>query len=490
MTPWGRILAGVVATVIVGVSGCTVGPDYVFPTEPTPAAWSSPVTKGLTETASVVPSWWAAFNDAELDSLIQRAARSNLDLRVSEARLRQARAVRAMGVAEFWPTIDSTDSAARQKQSQNQPLIGSLPLPADFPFEYSVYNAGFDASWEIDLFGAKRRALEASTAEWQGAIEARNNVMVSLLAEVARNYIELRGSQHRLAIARQDLTLQDDALALTRDRFHGGVATELDVTRAAAVLAGVQAAIPPLEAEMRASIVRIAVLNGQQPGDQVAELTPSRPIPPTPPEIPIGLPSDLLRRRPDVRQAERQLAAETARIGVAKAEWFPKLSLTGDVGVESVHLGNWFQPNSLFWSIGPSLQWRALDFGRVRAEVQAQTAVQEAALATYEKVVLTSLQEAEIALVAYAQEQNHHAALTEQVAQSRRSLVMANGLYTKGRVNFLDVLDAQRSLIQADDQLAQSDQAVSIDLIALYKALGGGWETLTTSLETASTKAP
>jgi NodT family efflux transporter outer membrane factor (OMF) lipoprotein len=203
-------------------------------------------------------------------------------------------------------------------------------------------------------------------------------------------------------------------------------------------------------------------------------------VPLAPPEIPIGLPSDLLRRRPDVRQAERQLAAETARIGVAKAEWFPKLSLTGDVGAESVSASTWFTPGSRFWSVGPSVQWRILDFGRVRAEVQAQTAVQEAALATYEKVALTALQEAETAVVAYAQEQIRHTALAVEVAQNQRSLGMADALYTKGRVNYLDVLDARRSLYQSDDELAVSDQAISVDLVTLYKALGGGWEALTT----------
>jgi NodT family efflux transporter outer membrane factor (OMF) lipoprotein len=222
----------------------------------------------------------------------------------------------------------------------------------------------------------------------------------------------------------------------------------------------------------------LAVLLGQQPGELVPELSPTAKLPPPPPGIPIGLPSDLLRRRPDVRRAERQLAAETARVGLAKSDWFPKLSLTGDVGSESVSLGQWFQPGSGFWSIGPSLQWRVLDFGRVRAEVQAQTAVQEAALATYQKTALASLQEAETALVTYAQEQNRHHALAEEVAENRRSLGMADGLYAEGRVNYLDVLDVRRSLYESDDQLAVSDQAVSLDLIALYKALGGGWETL------------
>src|SRR5450631_220227 len=486
---WTKILGSLAAAGIAGTGGCAVGPDYHASSPHVPATWSSPPADGLTDSAAAASTWWTSFNDAELDSLIQRAVQSNPDLRVAEARLRQARSVREMSAVDLWPSLDASGSYARAKQSENQPLIGELPLPPNFPFEYSVYNAGFDASWEIDLFGAKRRALEAATAESEGAIEARNDAMVSLLAEVARNYVELRGSQHRLEIAQHDLKLQEEALQLTRARFQSGVINELDVTRAAALLASLRATIPPLETAVRGSMHGLAVLLGREPGDLLAELSPSQSVPPPPPEVPIGLPSDLLRRRPDVRRAERQLAAETARIGVAKSDWFPKLSLTGDAGVESVSVGNWFDPGSRFWSIGPSLQWRVLDFGRVRAQVRAQTAVQEAALASYEKAVLISLQEAENAVVAYAKEQNRHQALADAVAENRRSLDMADGLYAAGRVNYLDVLDAQRSLYQSDDQLALSDQALSIDLIALYKALGGGWETLTRAPTTAPSTA-
>ena len=475
---------------IVGAGGCVVGPDYHPAASSTPAAWDAPVANGLTDQASATTSWWASFNDAELDSLIRRAAQSNLDLRVAEARLRQARAVRAGSAADLAPEVDASGSAARAKQSRNQPLIGSLPLPPNFPFEYSVYQIGFDASWEIDVFGGRRRGLQAATADWEGAIEARNDAMVSLLAEVARNYIELRGSQQRLGIAHRDLKSQEDATELTRARYQGGVATELDVTREAALLAAEQAAIQPLETAVRAAMYALAVLLAQQPGELVAELSPVANLPPVPPQVPIGLPSDLLRRRPDVRRAERQLAAETARIGVAKSDWFPKVSLIGDVGAESVSISTWFEPGSRFWSIGPSVQWKALDFGRVRAEVRVQTAVQEAALATYQKAVLTSLQEAENAIVAYAQEQNRHRALVVAVAENRHSLDLAGSLYKYGRVNFLDVLDARRTLYQSDDQLALSDQSVSLDLIALYKALGGGWETLPQAPALATAASP
>jgi outer membrane protein, multidrug efflux system len=473
---WPKILGRLALAGIAGAGGCAVGPDYHSPPAHAPTAWSSPVEEGLTAGRSTPASWWTSFNDAELDSLIQRAAQSNLNLRAAEARLRQARAVRQGSAADLWPTLDASGSYVRELESKNQPFFGALPLPANFPFEYNVYQAGFDASWEIDLFGGKRRALEAATAEWQGAIEARNDAMLSMLAEVARNYVELRGSQQRLEIARRNLSLQEEAVELARARFEGGVATELDLTRAAALLADIRASIPPLQTAVQGTMYDLAVLLGLEPGALLAELSTAAPVPPAPPEVPIGLPSDLLRRRPDVRQAERQLAAETARIGVAKAEWFPKLSLTGDAGYESVSLGKWFEPSSRFWSIGPSLQWRVLDFGRVRAEVRAQTAAQEGALAVYEKTALVSLQEAENAVVSYAQEQNRRRALAEEAADNRRSLQMADGLYAQGRVNYLDVLDARRSLYQSEDQLAASDQAVSLDLITLYKALGGGWE--------------
>jgi outer membrane protein, multidrug efflux system len=472
---WTKPLRVVAVAGTLGAGGCAVGPDYRPSPPPVPAAWISKPTNGLTDVAAASPDWWATFNDAELDSLIQRAVRSNPDLEVSEARLRQARAMRELSAADLWPTADTSGSFARARQSQNQPLIGALPLPKNFPFEYNVYQAGFDASWEIDVFGGKRRANEAATADWEGAIESRNDAIVSLLAEVARTYVEMRGGQHRLEIAQRNLKLQQEALDLTRARLQTGVASELDVTRAAALLAGVRASIPPIEASVRVSMYGLAVLLGAEPGDLLAELLPPKPVPPAPPEVPIGLPSDLLARRPDVRRAERQLAAETARVGVAKSDWFPKLSLTGDAGLESVSLGKWFERSSEFWSLGPSLQWRALDFGRVRAEVHAQTAVQEAALATYEKAVLNSMQEAENAIVGYAQEQNRHGALAEEVAENRRSLEMAKGLYTEGRTDYLDVLDAERSLYESEDELAVSDQAVSVDLVALYKALGGGW---------------
>ncbi|MGA2552107.1 MAG: efflux transporter outer membrane subunit, partial [Burkholderiaceae bacterium] len=468
-----KFLGILTASIVVMLSGCVVGPDYHARLPESPAGWNSPLEGGLLNQSATVTTWWREFHDDGLTSLIERAKESNLDLRVAQARLRQARAQRDFRADDLAPIVSSSTLADRARQSQNQPLIGALPLPANFPFEYDVYQTGFDAAWELDLFGGKRRALDAATADWQGAIEGHNDVLVSLLAEVARNYIKLRSAQQRLAINARDLAAEKELFKLASARRDGGVATDFDVTRAAAQLSGLEALIPPFESAERTAMYSLAVLLGMQPGALVDELSPAHTLPPLPPEVPVGLPSELLRRRPDVRRAERQLAAETARIGVAEAEWFPKISLTGDFGVESVSVSKWFEPGSRFWSIGPSISWNALDFGRVRATIHAQTAAQEAASVAYQKAALVALEETESALVTYAQERNRDRALSDTVDANRRSLELADSLYHEGRVNFLDVLDARRSLFQAEDQLAVSEAAVSLDLIALYKALGG-----------------
>ena len=474
---WNWILLGAAAAALAAAGGCAVGPDYHPPAPAAvPATWQALPGGGVTDRQIGTAEWWKGFGDPMLNSLVGRALASNPDLRAVEARLRQSRAVREMSAAGLRPTLDASGSYAKEKISRNQPLFGALSLPPNFPYKYSVYQAGFDASWEIDIFGAKRRALEAATADWESAAEARNDAVVSLEAEVARDYVELRGSQRRLEVARRNVASQQQTLELTRARFEAGLASELDPTRAASLLAGLQAAVPAQEAAVTQAMYGLAALLGREPGALVAELSPPSPIPPVPPDVPVGLPADLLRRRPDVRRAERQLAAATARIGQAKADWFPRLSLNGDAGLESVSVEKWFEPNSLFLSLGPSLQWRALDFGRVKAEVAAQTAAQEGALAAYEEAVVAALRDAEDALVAYARGENRREALARELAEDRRAVAMADGLYAEGQVNFLSVLDARRSLYQAEDQVAACDQAVSIDLIALFKALGGGWE--------------
>ncbi len=456
-------------------AGCSVGPNYHPPKVAASGEWSEPLEGGATNRTTLAAEWWTTFNDPKLNSLIARAVQSNYDLRIAEARLRQARAQRRFSTADFWPTVDASASYARERASEhgNQSALPNVPL------ENNLYQAGFDAAWEIDVFGGKRRALEAATADVAASQEDRSDTVVSLLAEVARNYIELRGLQQRLIITRDNIKSQQDALEVTQARFKGGVASELDVTQAAALLASTRSQLPALETSLKQTMHQLAVLLGQQPGALLAELSEDAPIPPTPPAVPVGLPSELLRRRPDVRRAERQLAAATARIGVQTAELFPKFSLTGVAGLQSVSASDWFAGGSKFWSAGPTVQWRVLDAGRIRANIRVQTAKQEEALAVYEKTVLTSLQDVENALVAYAKEQVRYRSLKDEADANRRGVELANELYTKGLADFLNVLDAQRSLYQAEDQLVQSEKNISQNLVALYKALGGGWETET-----------
>jgi len=459
------------------LSSCAVGPNYRAHQSKAPAQWKESLAGGETNSSAATTEWWKNFNDSELDSLVGRAVRSNLDLRIAEARVREARAQYGIASADLWPTVDGSSSYARQRQSQHQPVIGAVPLSPDL-FENNVYQAGFDASWEIDVFGGKRRAKEAAGAQVSASEFGRRDVLITLLGDVARNYVELRGYQGRLVIANENIEAQERVLAITRDRFAKGLASDLDVQQASTVLATTRAEVPTLESSIQTAIHRLEVLLGQQPGTLQAELTQASPIPAQPPLVPVGLPSELLLRRPDIRQAERRLAAATANIGIAKSDLFPKFFLTGAAGFQSVNASDWFSHDSKFWSVGPTVQWRIFDAGRIRGNIRVQNARQEEALATYEKTVLTAFEEVENGLVLYAKEQVRRRSLQDAVASSQKSLETANQLYANGLTDFLRVLDAERSLYRAQDALVQSDRAISANLISLYKSLGGGWETL------------
>jgi NodT family efflux transporter outer membrane factor (OMF) lipoprotein len=457
--------------------GCATGPDYHSPTAITaPAHWSEGLAGGEQATPAGLGSWWKTFNDPELDLLISRAMHSNLDLRIAQSRVLEARAQYGIAASALVPSVDAAGSDSREQASHHQPVLGSVPLPPTTSFDNQVYQAGVDASWEIDVFGGQRREVEAARAEVGASEFGERATMMVLLGDVARNYVDVRGYQRRLAIAADNIQAQRQGLAITRDRFAHGLATDLDVEESSTLLAETQAEVPALEADLQASIHRLGVLLGREPGALLAELSAQAPIPASPEVVPVGLPSDLLLRRPDVRQAERQLAAATANIGVAQADLFPKFYLTGAAGYQSVSAGDWFSSGSSFWSIGPSVQWKIFDAGRVRANIRVQDARQEEALAAYERTVLTAFEEVENGLVSYATEQVRHRSLQEAVAASQKSLALANRLYANGLTDFLRVLDAERSLYDAEDRLAQSEKAISGNLVSLYESLGGGWE--------------
>ncbi len=452
-------------------ASCTVGPERRTPAGPLPETWSSlPGNSGLPQSASVT-RWGTNLNDPMLNVFVERAVQANLDLRVAQGRIREARALRGVVAADAWPTINVDALYARQRRSEN------VGIPSSEETDTNLFQTGFDAVWELDVFGRVRRSVEAADAAIASAEENRRDVLVSLIAEVARDYVELRGVQQQLIVARNTIAAQTQTAELTRARFNAGLTSALDVAQAEAQLATTQSQIPSLASIARQAIHQLSVLLGQAPETLVNELTPERPIPTLPAEVMVGLPSELLRRRPDVRRAEQDLAAATARIGVATADLFPRFSFTGSViGLQSIDVTDLPIAASRFWSVGPSLLWPIFDAGRIRATIEVQNAREEQSLALYEKTVLTALQETEDALIAYVQEKIRERTLATAVSANQRAVELASDRYVKGIGDFLQVLDAQRSLYIAEDQLVQSQRTTVANLIALYKAVGGGWE--------------
>lgn len=484
----------IATSVLAGLAGCTVGPNYRAPdarvsgsfgattrpasTQPSPAATQASAPVDLAR-------WWESFNDPTLDRLVVDAVRSNLDVRLAQSRVQQARAQLRFNRAGLLPTLDASASYARNRNSQTASAgVSSAtggdtsggPLTSFGPSEQDLFQGGFDAGWEIDVFGGTRRAIESAGYALDAQIESRRNTLVTLLSEVAQNYILLRGYQYQLAIAQRNAGAQADTLKLQQQKLQAGIATDLTVAQAEALLASTQAQIPTLEAQVRLSIHRLSILLDREPAALVSELAVAAPLPVGPPEVPAGLPAELVRRRPDVRQAERTLAAATASIGVAEAELYPRFSIAGSVGLSSAKLTNLPQSNSIFYSVGPSVSWRLFDFGQIRANIAISTALQEQAFIQYRQTVLGALEEVENAIVNYDREQARRASLRQAVEANRRSVTLARQLNEAGVVDFLNVLTAQQSLFTSEDALARSDSVVSTNLVALYKALGGGWE--------------
>ncbi|HEV8290781.1 MAG TPA: efflux transporter outer membrane subunit, partial [Tepidisphaeraceae bacterium] len=464
-------------------AGCTVGPDYRPPAPAMPEAYGrsgsagQPTTHASTTQPVSLARWWTAFDDPTLNTLIEQAIKSNQDLKIAESRVREARALRSVAGAARWPTVDASGSYNRTRRSENISGFaggfgggsGGTGGTSGFSFgdrDEDFYQVGFDASWELDVFGGVRRSLEAATADLAASEENRRDVMVSLLAEVARNYVELRGLQRQRQVAFANLESQRQTLELSTSRFKAGVANELDVKRAEALVASSEATIPALEASIGRTIHRLNVLEGRQPQTKTDELNQERAVPSAAGQVPLGLPSELLRRRPDIRRAERELAAATARIGVATSDLFPKFSLTGSIGLQSSDLGDLPKASSEFWSLGPGFRWPIFSGGRIRANIRVQNARHEQALTRYEQTVLLALEDVESSLINYGKEQERYKSLDQAVKANRRAVEMATELYTRGVIDFLSVLEAQRSLFGSEEQLIISEKALSANLVA------------------------
>ncbi len=470
---------------LLALPGCTtVGPDYHSPQTATPTNWSSGLSGGLSPAAteaSHLDRWWTVFQDPILSGLIERARAGNRDLRQAEARVREARAQRGLAKAALFPTVGANASTSRTTSSKK---AGS-----GLTSEY--YSAGFDASWELDVFGGKRRSLEAATASWQAAEESLRDVLVSLLAEVALNYVEVRSDQELLSITESNVAARSETHDITRWRHEAGLTTQLDVDQARLSLEQARAQVPTLRTSLEQAKHRLAVLLGQPPGALKELLAETKPVPITPAEVAVGMPADLLRRRPDVRTAERKFAAQTAQIGVAKAARYPNFSLLGSIGLESLAFPNLYSAGARAAQGAAKATWTLFDGGSIRRNIQVQTARQEEALSYYEAAVLTALKEVENALVAYANEQLRHQSLAEAVKSGQSAFELARDQYSSGLVSFQTVLDTQQSLLAVQDQLAASQATVTSNLISLYKALGGGWApTNATSSATRKTASP
>lgn len=467
-----KTIAFIISVGLAVLAGCAVGPDYEQPKTSTPPQWTS-LNGGETNGPVELAQWWKNFGDTNLDAYIAIAIQSNLTLRVAEARVREARAQKGIVSANLWPSLSANGSYSANRYSDNAfpPLTGFGISP-----DYNLYDANLDAVWELDIFGGTRRAVQAATAQISSAEYSQRDVLVSVLAEVARDYISARAYQERLAIARDNIKAERDVLDLTSNRFESGLGTDLDVEQSKALLSTTESQIPSLEIGFDESVRGLAVLLGQSPDALMNEMTAQKDIPITPPMVPVGLPSDLLLRRPDVQKAEQDLASATAQIGVAKADLYPKFSLTGIAGFQSTSAGNWFDYVNRYWSAGPTVQWELFEAGSIVANIHVQNARQEEALNTYQQTVLVALEETENALTSYAKEQVRRESLNQSVEANKAAFDLSTQLYKSGLADFIRVLDSEQSLFITQDALVQSDQNVSQNLVQLYKALGGGWE--------------
>jgi NodT family efflux transporter outer membrane factor (OMF) lipoprotein len=470
------------------VAGCTVGPNYQTPKVNLPEHYGSnpsttlPTTQAAsqlgTTTAPAMSTrpasekiadlalWWKGFEDPILDSLIERATKGNLSVRQYEARLREARATLGIDAAPLYPSLSANGGLTRQRG-------GGAPVS-------NTWTAGLDASWEIDVFGGTRRQVENGRALVEAAELDRRSTVVSTLAEVAMNYVTLRGAQQRIRIAMDNIESERETLKLNESRFQAGIDSEAEVAQARAQVAIFEATIPPLRIQESVAIHALSVLLGEAPESLKAELSAPKEIPMALPTIPVGLPSELLRRRPDVAAAERRLAAQTALNGVATSDLFPKFSLTGSFGSSAGQIKSIGSQRSLFWSVGPAVSWNVFDAGQIRSNIKLQSALQQEDFAIYESTILTSLQDVEDAIVQYKYTVEQREALRRAVIANQRSVELVSGRFYGGQgvATLLDVLVAQQNLFSAEDSLVTSESQLSQYLVSVYKALGGGWETI------------
>lgn len=468
--PTGKLVRLACVGAVLMICGCiSVGPDYVRPDGATPATWHAGLEEGITDRQSdeeETAKWWTALGDPMLSDLVGRAVEGNLDIKEAQARLRESRARLGISRSGLFPSLDATGLATKSRGSEE---TGGGQ-------EREFYSVGFDAAWELDLFGGVSRSVEAAQADLQAEEEGLRDVLVSLTAEVALNYAELRTAQARLAAVEKNLQVQEESYRLVRTRVAAGLDDELTELQARYNLENARSQLPGLRASINEAMNRLSILLGETPGSLQGLLREQMPVPAAPLEIVVCVPADLLRRRPDIGRAERELAAQTARIGVATAELYPKLTLNGSIGLEALSPDKLLRTTSHAYTIGPRVTWPIFSAGSIRRNIDVQSALQEQALIQYESTILNALEEVENALVSYAEEERRRESLQEAAQAAREAMDLARTNYIAGLSDYDDVLDAQRMLLSLEEQLAQSSGTALTYLIQLYKALGGGWE--------------
>jgi NodT family efflux transporter outer membrane factor (OMF) lipoprotein len=476
------VLFGVLILVFVFSSCTMVGPDYVKPSAPQPEGWLDSAASKMESRENDFSTWWTAFNDPTLDALVQSAYQQNLTLQVTGIRILEARAQLGIAIGNQYPqTQQGSGSATVQRTSRNLPNAASAQRFAQ------VYDVGFDAAWELDFWGKFRRAVQAGVAGLEASIADYDDNLVFLTSEVASTYINLRASEERLGVAQDNIKIQTESLRLAQAQYDAGAVTELDVFQSKALLRSTEATIPGFESDIRQAKNALAILLGKLPGEIDSMLAGPGKIPQIPADIAVGVPAELMRRRPDIRLAERQLAAQSAQIGVAKADLYPSFSLFGSIGYttagstsspqsRNAGLSELFKNNSLGYSVGPSITWNLFNYGRISNSIRVEDARFQQLAVDYQSTVLQAVQEVEDAMTAYLRTRDQVVLLADAVAAYKNSVGLSSLQYKEGLVDFQRVLDAQQNLVRQQDNLVATTGNVALNLISLYKALGGGWE--------------
>ncbi|MGN7743431.1 efflux transporter outer membrane subunit [Pseudomonas sp. 22526] len=472
-----RLLQPVFALSLLSLAACTVGPDFQRPEGPRVEAWATPQKAAPSQvvTSPLDERWWDVFKDPQLSALSRRVLTDNLDLQLATSRLQQSRAARQVITAERYPSSSASGGYARKRNS-GEGL--SDPSGHEGKSAFNLWDAGFSASWELDFWGRVRRETEAADATLEVAENDRRGVLLSVLAETAQDYIQLRGVQSTRAVTEQNLDVARHSLKLSQLRLADGVATDLDVAEAAAQVATIESQLPALQQRQAQLINALSLLMGEPPQALHAELAADGPVPQTPRQVAIGLPSQLAERRPDIRQAEARLHAATASIGVAKGDFYPRITLSGNFGSQAMQLSDFGSWGSRQFGIGPQFSLPLFDGGRLRGVLHLREAQQQEAAVAYQQTVLRAWHEIDDQLTRYNSSQLRRDSLAEAVRQNQIALRTAQQQYVEGVVDFVNVLTVQGALLATQEQLVESSTGVSLAMVGLYKALGGGWESV------------